>query len=33
VVRSTGVKVPAVDLVIVDTFVEEGLGTRLVEVE
>ena len=33
VVRGTSVKVPAVDLVIVCAFAEEGVGTRFVEVE
>ena len=32
-VRGTGVELPAVDLVIVCAFAEEGVGTRFVEVE
>ena len=33
VVRSTGVEVPAVDLVIVGAFAEEDVGSRFIEVE
>ena len=33
VVRGTGVKVPAVDLVIVGAFTEEGMDARFVKVE
>ena len=33
VVRRTGVEVPAIDLVIGGTFVEEGVGARFIEME